>query len=887
MGPVTLMFTDIEGSTRLWEEHPEGMAMALELHDELLVTCVEKAGGVVVKTMGDGLMAAFGAEVDALSAALAGQVALMDQAWSLPHPLQVRMGIHTGDTIQRDGDFFGPTVNRAARLMGAGHGGQVLISAATANAIDTGRLVDLGPHRLRDLTAPEQIYQLVDSRLIAVHPRLRTIDLTPNNLPVALTSLVGRDDEIAATRHALRSSQLVTLTGFGGLGKTRLAMAVAASLVEQYPDGVWFCPLVEASSASVVDALAGVLGAIQHADTDLLESVCRVVADRRMLLVLDNCEHVIDEVRHVVQELQQRCKAMSLLATSRETLRTDGEMVVSVSPLATAADSDPGIALFIERMRSAGAPDPGDHEVEVISSLCRRLEGIPLAIELAAARTRSMTPTDIDRRLGRVLGNTPTENSAALRHATIGSTISWSHDLLSEPEQILFRRLTVFAGGFNLEAAEAVCGFGDLGPSAVWEDLDSLVVKSMVMPIPGRVLSRYRMLEPLRDHGLERLQLAAEDDVVKAAHLDHFAAFGDHAVVALETPDEASLLHRYFADFANIRAANKHAVDSNDVDRGLRTVLPFATRAAIEYRFEVCDWLISTMSLPGALDHPSAVRACVSIGGLLHARGRVAEAEPWAVKVRSLSGDDPPPFVQFGRANYLGMDPERLLASIAALRAIQPDNLYLEGQIRVYLSAARRRLDREASVAEIRETLDWAQSTGIGTLIAFARVVLAENMTWAGWGQDAYEAACEARTAAAAVGATWYETHAHLHMARASLFGAQTEEPVEDIFAHVLRITRESGSAHQQWTAIETVPHFFAAMGRLEEAAILVGGRTQSHLEWVHHGAQTQTPYLDLIPDDVLEHGRQRAQEMNLTDFVALALTTLADISSKHRSGVQ
>jgi predicted ATPase/class 3 adenylate cyclase len=878
IGRVTLLFTDIEGSTRLWEEVPEGMAAALELHDELLAACVEEAGGVVVKTMGDGLMAAFDAEVDALSGALTGQVALMDCAWSLPDPLRVRMGIHTGDAIRRDGDFFGPTVNRAARLMGVGHGGQVLVSAATAAALDSDQLVDLGPHRLRDLTASEQIYQLVDSRLIADHPRLRTIDLTPNNLPVELTSLVGRDEEIVATRDALQNSQLVTLTGFGGMGKTRLAMAVAASMVEHYSDGVWFCPLAEATSTSVVNTIAGVLGVIQHADTDLLDSVCRVVADRPMLLVLDNCEHVIDEVRTVVRELQQSCSGLSLLATSREVLRTTGETVVSVLPLATAMASDPGVALFVERMRSAGAPDPGESELEAISVLCRRLEGIPLAIELAAARTRSMTPADIDRRLSRVLGTTASETSPAHRHATIGSTISWSHDLLSEPEQMLFRRLTVFAGGFDLEAAETVCGFGDLGATAVWEHLDSLVAKSMVMPIAGRSLGRYRMLEPLRDHGIERLQLAAEDHLVKEAHLDHFATFGDQAVVALETPDEASFLHRYFADFANVRAANKHAVDVGDVDRGLRAVLPFATRAGVEYRFEVCDWLISTMDLPGAFDHLSALHACSSVYGLLAIRGRGDEAVLWGFKALELSGDTPPPIVQFGLATYEGMDPELLLESIDKLRAIQPDDLYLEGQIRVYLSGHRRRLDREAAVAEIREHLDWAQSTGVGTLIAFASVVLAENMTWAGWGQEAYDAAREAQAAAAAVGATWYETHAQLHMARASLFGAQTDEPVGDIFARVLRIARDSGSTHQQWTAIETVPHYFAAMGRLEEAAILVGGRTQSHLEWVHHGAQTQTPHLDLIPDDVLEQGRQTAQGMNLADFVALALTTLAEM---------
>lgn len=877
-GRVTFLFTDIQGSTRLWEDHPEGMASALEIHDRILAECVSDSNGVVVKTMGDGLMAVFDAEADASAAAITGQLALLNQDWPLPEPLRARMGIHTGEAVQRSGDYFGPTLNRAARLMGVGHGGQILVSATTATALESVELVDLGSHRLRDLTAPERIYQVAHRRLPADHPRLKTVDSTPNNLPVEVTSLVGRDEDVAMTAKALSQARLVTLTGFGGMGKTRLATAVAASLVNDYPDGVWFCPLADATHTSVDNIVADILGVVEHSDTDLAESISRVIADKTMLVLLDNCEHVITEVRDLASHLLRQSPNLRLLATSRQVLGTADETIISVAPLATASVSDPGIGLFLDRMGSAGAPEPDEADLAAISSICARLDGIPLALELAAARTRSMTPRDIERRLDRMLGRRSSVVLVAERNATISSTIDWSHDLLTTPEQILYRRLSVFIGGFDLQGAEAVCGFGELDSDAIWEHLDSLVTKSMVMPVSGRGTGGYRMLEPLRDDAFKRLGQNNEESLLQEAHLEYFATFGDTAREVLESPAEPEFVHRYVAEFANMRAAKAHAVAMGDVDRGLRVAVSFLSHAWTQHRFEICDWMIEVAELPGGFDHPLSVSACSGVSGLSAVLGRREQALLWGIKALELSSDSPPPIVQFGLATYDGIDPQRLHEAMDKLRAIEADSVSLEAQIRMHLSGHLRRLDRAAAVDASREHVSWARSTGVDTVLAFATVVLAENLTWAGIGQEAYDAACEAERVALGVGAVWFETHAQLHKARAALFGAETEEPVKELFTRVLTTARDNGSSHQQWTAIETIPHYFALHGKLRESAILVGGRTKSHIEWVHHGAQTQTPYLDRIPPDLIEDGRRIAEDMEIGDLVALSLATLEGI---------
>jgi predicted ATPase/class 3 adenylate cyclase len=876
-GRVAFLFTDIEGSTRLWEEHASGMAAALEIHDAVMERVVARHDGYLVKSMGDGVMAAFADEASATAAALDAQATLAEQDWPLPIPLLARMGIHTGRAIERDEDYYGPTLNRAARLMGVGHGGQILISAATAAAIDPDSLLDLGPHRLRDLTAPEQIFQLLDPRRAADHPPLKTVDLTPNNLPNETTSLVGRDHDVATIADLLATTRLVTLAGFGGMGKTRLAAAAAADVVHRYSDGVWFCPLVEASEDSVPAAIASVLHVLEHGDTDLSQSLARAIDDKRMLMILDNCEHVVEPVRKLVDLLLGQCPNLNVLTTSRETLGIPEETVVQVVPLLAASLDDPAVTLFLERMQSTGAPEPTETDLDAVVSICSQVEGIPLAIELAAARTRSMTPADIDQRLGAVLGGGGDGVSPAQRQATIGSTIAWSHDLLSPSEQTLYRRLSVFVGGFDLDGAERVASFGAVDAGQVWNGLDSLVAKSMVLSVPGHDFSRYRMLEPVRDDALARLQAADEQSAALDAHLAHFADFGSRAVDGIRGPDEQWFLDRYFADFANMRAAVEHAVATENVDLAMQVSVPFSDLAVHQHRFELRDWLVLALGIPGAFDHPEAVHAAAQVVNMYGIIGKSHESLVWGGKVLELVGAELPPMVQFGLAVYGGMDTDLTRAAVATMRGIDTDDMLLEANIRMMVSGHVRRLDREEGVTVARENLAWAQKHASGSMLAYATVVVAENLSYAGHGPEAYTYALEAEALARTTGTRWFETHSRVHMGRAAILGAEIDEPARDVFIRALSAARDNGSTYQQWTAMEAISHLLAACALYTEAAIVHAGIQQSHIEWLRSGI-TPTANLERIPAEVLEEGAARAAAMDIADLVAYTLEALADV---------
>ncbi len=877
LGLVTFLFTDIQGSTRLWEDEPSSMEAALETHDAVMSAVITRHGGYLVKSMGDGVMAAFADPAAAAQAAIDAQVELGARDWPLSQPLLVRMGVHTGQAIERDNDYFGPTLNRAARLMGVGHGGQILVSAATAESLDGPTLVDLGPHRLRDLTTPEQIFQIVDPRLRREHPPLKTVDLVPNNLPVEVTSLVGRQAEVEAVGDLLETGRLVTLAGFGGMGKTRLASASAATVVDRYPGGVWFCPLVEASSDSVPAAVAAVLHVLEHEDADVSHSLARAIGEKRMLLVLDNCEHVVEPVRKLVDLLLSSCAHLDVLATSRELLGNPAERVVSVRPLSARTLEDPAVTLFLERMASAGGPEPSRADLDAIVAICDRVEGIPLAVELAAARTRSLAPADVLQRLSAVLGRGSDTVSAAQRQQTIGATIAWSHDMLSTLEQQLYRRLAVFVGGFDLDAAERVGAAGGVDPDEVLHGLDSLVSKSMLISVPGHGFTRYRMLEPVRDDALDRLRDAGEEDAVLASHVACFADFGAAAVDGIRGPDEQWFLDRYFADFANMRAALERAVATADIEAAMNIAVPFSELAVAQHRFEVREWLILAVSIPGALDHPDAVKALAMVANLYGNVGKTHEALLWGGRMLEVAGADLPPLVVFGLALYDGMDPEAIQTAIDTMRSIETDDMLLEANIRMMVSGLARRLDRELGVTIAKDNLAWAEAHASGSMLAYATVVVAENLSYAGHGPEAYEFALRAEALAKQTGTRWYETHARVHMGRSALLGAQIDEPPRAIFIRALAAARDNGSTYQQWTAMEAISHLFAACGLYEAAAILHAGVQKSHIEWLRSGI-TPTDNLRRIPPDVLAAGAERATSLELPELVAYTLGVLADV---------
>jgi predicted ATPase/class 3 adenylate cyclase len=590
--PLTFLFTDVEGSTRLWEQHPREMQSALERHDVLLRSAIAEAQGDVVKTMGDGLMAVFGEPAAAVSAAISAQQALLAEPWPTGCAIRVRMGIHSGEAEARGGDYFGPAVNRAARIMAVGHGGQILLSGATAGLLDgglpaTATLRDLGEHRLRDLGRAEHLFQVAGRDLPSEFPPLATLDRRPNNLPTQASAFVGRDSVLHDLRERLDDVdvRLVTLTGPGGTGKTRLALRAAADQIDRFTDGVFFVDLITATDTDGVLALvAAAVGLADTTERSPLNELRRHFRTQRVLLVLDNFEQVT-VAGPVLLDLLADCPSLKLLVTSRQALRVRGENVVSVPPLslpAAAAHATTAvelsqfeaIQLFVERARAVRSDFRlTDDNASAVAEICRRLDGLPLAIELATARMNLFSPEALRDRLGSRLKLGGGARDLPARQQTLRATIEWSYQLLEPAEQRLFELLAVFAG-CSVEAVEAVATGLDEAAGIELDALDglsSLLDKSLVRqadttsddPAP-----RIVMLETIREYAKE--QLTARAEFAAAAREHHALYFVQYATdVSQEAADlGASAANDPVAlESDNLRMAWRHWVTEGDLDR--------------------------------------------------------------------------------------------------------------------------------------------------------------------------------------------------------------------------------------------------------------------------------------------------------------------------------
>jgi predicted ATPase/class 3 adenylate cyclase len=586
---TTFFFTDIEGSSRLWETQPERMQPALVRHDQILREAVLRHRGQVVKTTGDGVHAVFDDPHDAVRAAVAAQTTLADPGATAGLELRVRCGMHAGIANQIDNDYFGSAVNRAARIMSAAHGGQVLLSQTVADLLrgrlpDGVSLRDLGAVRLRDLAGAERLYQVLHAALRVDFPALRSLEAVPNNLPQQVTTFVGREREIAEVKEALARTRLLTLCGIGGLGKTRLSLQVAADVVNHYPDGVWFVELAAITDPRrVPHAVAAMLGVKEETGGSVVDALVKHARDARLLLVLDNCEHVLAACAELAHALLQSSAHVRILASSRERFNIAGELVHTVPPLAVPAPGDriaadailqcEAVRLFVERATAAQATfRVTDENAPAIVEICRRLDGIPLALELAAARVRALTVERIAARVTDRFRLLTTGDRAALpRQQTLRAMIDWSHDLLTENERALFRRVAVFAGGFALEAAEAVARGGDIGEPDVLDLLAALVEKSLVMmPADG---GRYALLETVRQYAEERLAASNEETDVRSRHLAFYLAFAEAAAKGLAGDEQADWLRRLDADRENLLTAHAWSVRSRiDPESGYRLV---------------------------------------------------------------------------------------------------------------------------------------------------------------------------------------------------------------------------------------------------------------------------------------------------------------------------
>jgi predicted ATPase/class 3 adenylate cyclase len=658
-GTVTFLFTDLEGSTRLWEEHPDAMQGALARHDEILRDAIAEHGGHVVKMTGDGAHAAFASADDAVCAALDAQLAFAAEDWERVGALRVRMGVHTGPADQRDGDYYGTAVNRAARLMSAAHGGQVIVSLATEEHLRdsaTGgiELVDLGDVRLRDLSRPERVFQAVAPGLDADFPPLHSLDAFPGNLPVQVSSFVGRDGEISAIAKALDESRMVTLTGVGGVGKTRLAVQVAADVLPSFADGAWLCELAAARDVdSMVQLVAATLGVQPRQGSSFQGAILDFLRGKQLLLLLDNCEHLLAAAGDLADRIVRQCVQVRILATSREGLGVEGEFIRALRSLPvpapgtdaeTALGTD-AVRLFADRAYAA----TGDFSLDAshaltVAEVCRRLDGVPLAIELAAARVSAMSPSEIAARLDerfRLL--TGGRRTAVERHQTLRATVDWSYSLLTETEQLVFCRLGCFAGSFGAEAAQAVARANSVEDWDVLDALTSLVDKSMVVAERTVDGTRYAMLETLRQYALEGLDAAGDADDWRRAHADYYARFAEHAAAGIYGPEEFTWRPRVRAELDNLRAAVDWALDSdspNDVELALRIIAALAFDASQDMTSGVGMWAVR--AAPDAENATPLLRTAV-LGAAAFQATFLGDTERSIEFARAAVRDGPPP----------------------------------------------------------------------------------------------------------------------------------------------------------------------------------------------------------------------------------------------------
>jgi predicted ATPase/class 3 adenylate cyclase len=753
-GTLTFLFTDIEGSTKLWERDSSVMQVALARHDEILRSAIEERGGYVFKTVGDAFCCAFPTAPDALEAALDAQRLLLEERWGESAPLRVRMALHTGAAEERDGDYFGPPLNRVARLLSAAHGGQVLLSLPTQELVRDQlpagtTLRDLGEHRLKDLFRPERVFQVLASGLPSEFPSLRTLNAYRNNLSLQPTPLIGRKREVAEVYERLLRPEvrLLTLTGVGGTGKTRLGLQAAAELTEQFEDGVFFVSLAAIRDPQlVVPAMAATLGVKEAGGQPLLESVEDSLGEKHILLMVDNFEQVI-EAAPVVTELLSTASNLKVLATSRIPLRLYGEHEYAVPPLAL---PDPerlpsverlthyeAVRLFVERAQAAKADFSVTNEsAPAVAQICYRLDGLPLAIELAAARIKVLSPQKMLGRLGnRLKLLTGGARDLPERQRTLRSTIEWSYGLLGEGEKVLFARLSVFAGGRTMEAIEAICDAeGDL-PVDVLDGLSSLVDKSLLKQEEGAGGEpRFVMLETIHEFAREKLQESEESEDIRRLHAEYFLALAEEAEPAVEGAQQPVWLERLEEEHDNMRRALSWSLgQGQDSELALRMSAALGEFWYLRGYFgEGRRWLEEALAKSGRTPTAARARALQRVSWLAFQQGDLDRAEEASEEGLGLEGVE---FFRTAGGDSTAAELQRLLGIVVGAqgefereRELLEESLTLSqeaGNLRGMAaslftlgSAWRQQGDLERATQLLEEALTMFRETGDQYLIA-------------------------------------------------------------------------------------------------------------------------------------------------------------------------
>jgi predicted ATPase/class 3 adenylate cyclase len=627
---ATFLFTDIEGSTKLWESAPEKMKSALQRHHAILQEAISSNSGTVFQITGDAFCAAFQTALSAISAVVTAQRGLHQEPWDLSFPIRVRMGIHTGEAEQTSNDLptggyaSNPTMNRVARIHSAGHGGQVLLSLVTKELVKDSlpadaELRDMGEHHFKYLISPERLFQLNIAGLPSDFPPLNTRDSARHNLPLQLTSFIGREREIMEIIGLLENARMVSLIGPGGTGKTRLSIQVANEVLDQYPDGAWFVELAPISDPLLLPRTTSIaIGLRDEPHRPVIDMLCDYLHDKQLLLILDNCEHLVEACAELADRLLHACPQIRILATSREVVGIAGEtsyLVPSLQlpdmqnlPTVEALSQCEAVRLFIERASAATQKFRVTNDnASSIAQICHHLDGMPLAIELAAGKIRALSAGQIAQRLDdrfRLL--TGGSRTAMPRHQTLQAAIEWSYDLLSPAEQTLFRRLSVFVNGWTLEAAESVCSDQDttakgaLKAEDVLELVTQLVNKSLVMTEERNSEVRYHMLETIRQFGSDKLVEANESESLRDQHLEFFTRFVETADLFLRRAEQIEWLQRLDNEHDNLRSVLQWALGKSSAEPALQLVGSLAA-----YWTMRCFWLEGAKWLESALNKPS------------------------------------------------------------------------------------------------------------------------------------------------------------------------------------------------------------------------------------------------------------------------------------------
>jgi predicted ATPase len=608
------------------------MRAALATHDDVLRRAIETHNGRLFKHTGDGVCAAFSSPRSAVDAAVTAQRALQ---------LPVRMGLATGEAELRDADYFGTVLNRAARVMAAGHGGQILLADSTASLLSGVDLLSLGPRRLRDLPTAVGMFQVRAPGLRTEFPPLRTLDVALGNLRPALSSFIGRESHLNAVTAALGAHRLVTLTGFGGVGKTRLATEVGARLVDEFPDGVWFFELAAVGDpGSVPEAIAAVMGITQQPGKSVTESMVTALDGRARLLLIDNCEHVRDAAADLIEAILAQSATVRILATSREGLGIADEQLWPVPSLDVGAGIDsPAAALFVERAQTAGpsfstaSPD----EASAVVEICERLDGIPLAIELAASRMVSMTAREVRDRLDHRFRLLVGSRRGQERHHTLRHAVAWSYDLLDDSEKHLLNHCSVFAGGFDLQSACAIAGSSDIDEYTVLDSLDTLVRKSLLVADRSTGQTRFSMLETIRQFAEEQLAGGGILDEARAAHARHFTGCAVDALLLWDGPRQRDAYTWFTTEFANLRAAFRWSARSGDLDCAATLATHAAALGVWLEQYEPVAWAEELIEPARAVNHRRLLQLYV-VAAQCYAAGRADDAFGYLEASQRLTG---------------------------------------------------------------------------------------------------------------------------------------------------------------------------------------------------------------------------------------------------------